>query len=58
MIANLWLMINIKYILKRKKIIKNTINVNTKISNELMVPYSIVKEYFIKKNKYYKNVNQ
>tara|TARA_B100000029_G_scaffold51848_1_gene47156 strand:- start:2654 stop:3664 length:1011 start_codon:yes stop_codon:yes gene_type:complete len=57
MMANLWWMINIKYILKRKKIIKNTINLNTKISNELMVPYSIVKEYFFKKNIYYKNMN-
>ena len=49
--ANLWWLFNIKYILKRKKRIKATIKSYHPISNELMVPYSIVRAYFYSKKK-------
>ena len=53
-IANLWCVLNIKYIWTRKKNIIST----TKISSNLMVPYSIIKKYFINKKRYYKNMIQ
>ena len=55
--GNLWWIANINYILKRKKIIKQ-VSKNHKISSNLMLPYSIVKKYFLERKKYYTDVNQ
>ena len=52
--SNLWCVLNIKYIWKRKKTIKSEV----KISSELMVPYSIIKKYFLNKKRHYKNIVQ
>ena len=49
--ANLWCIVNIKYLLKRKNNNKTIIKSHYQISNDLMVPYSIVKTYFYNKKK-------
>ena len=51
LLANLWLIINLKYIVERKKKNVNTYKNNKKISSELMKKYSIVKKYYINKRK-------
>ena len=57
LLANLWLIINLKYIVVRKRNNVKTYKNNKKISNELMKKYSIVKKYYINKKKKFSNVN-
>ena len=52
--SNLWWVLNIKYIIRRRKRIQSKV----KISSELIAPYSIIKKYFLNKKKQYKNITQ
>ena len=52
--SGLWCLANIRYLRKRKKQIQSKVTINS----ELMVPYSIVKKYFLNKKRFYKNINQ
>ena len=54
--ANLWMFFNIRYLLKRKREIKKIIPSNSKIRDDLMLPYSIVKKYFFQKKKKYQDL--
>ena len=55
--ANLWCIFNIKYLLKRKNNNKIIIKPHYQISDDLMVPYSIVKTYFYNKKKRFTELN-
>ena len=57
LLANLWLIINLKYIVVRKRNNVKTYKNNKRISNELMKKYSIVKKYYINKKKKFSNIN-
>jgi len=50
--SSLWCLFNMKYLYKRRKSIKSKVD----ISSELMVPYSIIKKYFLNKKRYYKDI--
>jgi len=47
--ANLWLLLNIKYLVERKKKVKTIIKKYHPISNKLMKEYSVIKKYFYNK---------
>ena len=51
--ANLWILIHLNYIIKRRRKIKT----NHIISEDLMAPYSIVKQYFKNRKTTYNQLN-
>ena len=51
--ANLWIIIHLNYIIKRRRKIKT----NHIISEDLMAPYSIVKQYFKNRKTTYNQLN-
>ena len=55
--ANLWVILNVRYINKRRESIKKLIPEPYSISDELMKQYSIVQKYFIEGIKFYKDIN-
>ena len=55
--SNLWWIANINYLLKRKKRIKE-LSKNHEVSSDLVLPYSIVKKYFLERRRYYTDINQ
>ncbi len=54
--GNLWCMININYIYKRRKNIQKIVKGSINIPSELMVPHSIIKKYYLNRKKYYKDI--
>jgi hypothetical protein len=54
--ADLWCVFNIKYLLRRKRKNANIMS-DYKISDKLMVPYSIVKAYFYNQKKKFDQLN-
>ena len=55
--ANLWILFNIRYIVRRRRKIKLLIPKPHIISKKLMKRYSIVKKYFLRGIKFYKDIN-
>tara|TARA_Y100001970_G_scaffold20810_1_gene23534 strand:- start:6833 stop:7867 length:1035 start_codon:yes stop_codon:yes gene_type:complete len=47
--ANMWLLLNMKYLIERKQKIKKLIKIYHPISNQLIRDYSIIKKYFYNK---------
>ena len=56
-VANIWIFLNIIYLVKRRKSVQNLIKSNHKISEQLIKPYSIVKKYFIENKRKYEELS-
>ena len=56
--AHMWILCNRKYIKNRRAQIKKTMPYDSKISEKLMVPYSIVKKYYNQNKKTFHELNQ
>ena len=55
--ANIWIFLNIIYLVKRRKSVQNLIKSNHKISEQLIKSYSIVKKYFIENKRKYEELS-
>ena len=56
--AHMWILLNRKYIKMRRAKIKKTVPHDSNISEQLMVPYSIVKKYYNQNKKTFQELNQ
>ena len=55
--ANIWLLLNIKYLRKRKKQFNELYGSDIIISSDLMKKFSVIKKYYLHQKKKFSNLN-